>query len=420
MTTNLEQKQGNRQISGIDIFLSKLARNEFKSWHYTREHRTGLIISLLLKFGTMIILAFCGYYFLYEMISGAFAPSVGLPVAWFMVIAIEFLIAYLLAKTVKFFIKQTYTTAGIYLVFAVLLYGTEFYSTTHGLASRQAEKADQTNFIASDYNSKNDSLIKVYNNRIEFIKSNPAKFAPDASGKWNARRLSNEQLAEISALEAQKDLKLQNMKLEQNAVLVSNTEVKEIVYTKYYSFVSVVMFIQLIVNAFLMFSYSRIYMENNKPEFLNEKLVMHNNTLQTASEDFVINSVYQMQRLVFNSFQMPYDLMLPSNDATLNTGPNKQPQTIGFIKPQTILVNNENKENQSLNDTDSNLIVKRSPLTNEFINTSKADLKPAKVCPVCSSELKTKHWKAVYCSEKCRIDAWEQRTGKTFTKGPKH
>jgi hypothetical protein len=39
-----------------------------------------------------------------------------------------------------------------------------------------------------------------------------------------------------------------------------------------------------------------------------------------------------------------------------------------------------------------------------------------RICKHCNSKFTFKHWNATYCGEKCKIDAWEKRTGKKFNK----
>jgi hypothetical protein len=56
--------------------------------------------------------------------------------------------------------------------------------------------------------------------------------------------------------------------------------------------------------------------------------------------------------------------------------------------------NNENRINENRNDSNSNL----------------------RTCPNCGKEYIYKHHKQIYCSEACRIESWEKRTGKKFKK----
>lgn len=42
-----------------------------------------------------------------------------------------------------------------------------------------------------------------------------------------------------------------------------------------------------------------------------------------------------------------------------------------------------------------------------------------RVCKHCNTKFSFKHWNATYCGEKCKIEAWELRTGKTFNKKKK-
>ncbi len=47
----------------------------------------------------------------------------------------------------------------------------------------------------------------------------------------------------------------------------------------------------------------------------------------------------------------------------------------------------------------------------ENVNGERVELS-SKVCKHCGKEFEKKHWNAKYCSDECRIAAWEERTGK--------
>jgi hypothetical protein len=52
-------------------------------------------------------------------------------------------------------------------------------------------------------------------------------------------------------------------------------------------------------------------------------------------------------------------------------------------------------------------------------DTEKAANDRQKRCKNCNEIFNYKHWNAKYCGEKCRIESWELRTGKTFKKKSK-
>ncbi|MEM8523610.1 MAG: hypothetical protein AAGG68_03145 [Bacteroidota bacterium] len=95
----------------------------------------------------------------------------------------------------------------------------------------------------------------------------------------------------------------------------------------------------------------------------------------------------------------------PKNCA--NPFDNEQKRTIGFKS------NNGNK-----NETNDDRIYgeRIEGKTNEEINNE-----DAKICAYskCSNTLKGKHWNQKYCSDNCRIKAWEDRNGRSLKKKPK-
>ena len=60
-----------------------------------------------------------------------------------------------------------------------------------------------------------------------------------------------------------------------------------------------------------------------------------------------------------------------------------------------------------------------TPPIQSTYNGDRTDTNHNKICAYCSTGFSAKHWNAKYCGDRCRIAAWEQRTGKKFKKKPK-
>jgi hypothetical protein len=78
--------------------------------------------------------------------------------------------------------------------------------------------------------------------------------------------------------------------------------------------------------------------------------------------------------------------------------PNSQVQKVGFQIGTTLKVNNG----------EGNTV----KVEKEYIQLQANE----RICKHCNSKFTFKHWNATYCSEKCKIEAWELRTGRKFTK----
>jgi hypothetical protein len=48
-------------------------------------------------------------------------------------------------------------------------------------------------------------------------------------------------------------------------------------------------------------------------------------------------------------------------------------------------------------------------------STTEKELEYTRKCPVCETGFIHNSWNHTYCTEACKITAWEQRTGKTYT-----
>ncbi len=96
-----------------------------------------------------------------------------------------------------------------------------------------------------------------------------------------------------------------------------------------------------------------------------------------------------------------------------------QPAKVGFstIPNSTFAPNNQSPKigfQIPLNNSESNTVKVESTVKveKEYIQLGVNE----RVCKLCGKVFTFKHWNATYCGEKCKIEAWELRTGKKFNK----
>jgi ribosomal protein S27AE len=122
----------------------------------------------------------------------------------------------------------------------------------------------------------------------------------------------------------------------------------------------------------------------------------------------------------------PQQLLNPTNVAATTGQPKTTVRQIGFGVQGKQNKTNDSNQNNIQNATNLfSAISGGSPSNGERINGERITVNVEalndnqKPCKNCGKTFTYKHWNARYCSDKCRIENWEQRTGKTFNKKSK-
>ncbi|MCU0393782.1 MAG: hypothetical protein MUE81_21935 [Thermoflexibacter sp.] len=92
----------------------------------------------------------------------------------------------------------------------------------------------------------------------------------------------------------------------------------------------------------------------------------------------------------------------------MNTFGQDTPKSGELANPTTLKVNGEGNNLESSGLPPNTLKV----VEKEYIQLGTNE----RICKHCNSKFTFKHWNATYCGEKCKIDAWEKKTGKKFNK----
>ncbi len=388
------------KVLNFDSFLAKVAKNNYKLHIYSTEWKIAIFITFFAKLFTMLAGVYAGYYFLFDTLINAVEAKYAIFAAVFILVVVEVLNNIFLSKFFKFALrfKTHYLTAGALLLVVFFLFAGSFYISTNGLAAKQAQKADKTAVYVSNETDLKQSiesnylaLINGLKSEIQTIKNNPR----GAGGSLTMYQQKNiaEYNKQILALLSQKQSELSELKASTKKDIATNQTTVKSEARRFYTLMEVVMLVQLFCNAFLMFSWSRIFNETDKNEALNESV---NNTV-TNIQSF-INSAFnselkQQQTILANALNYANSQYIQPAPGT-NQRTNEQPapvqkNSIGFIKPQP---NNENRNNENRNNEN----------------------KPT--CKHCNTAYVKNHHKQIYCCETCRISAYELRTGAKFTK----
>ena len=341
----------------------------------------------------------------------------------------------------------------------------------------EVEKNAQLATIKNQYNSYNKELTTNYNNEvaavtarydndIKELKNSQYKFK-DVAWKYNQYTLSiDKKLAskqtDLSDLKKQFNAELKASKQtyisEQNALTAqyntrindvsnsskSNIEMWELVQK--FTLPILIIFILLSWGAII---YNEIFLKGSGQN-IEIKKVERRPLLITVLIAGIYDKIYQLfyylvarilgtKKYHFGQITqnvVRYDIneiiKKPSDKNTLKVAASvdahkqKSIRQIGFNTNRND--NQINNQNNVIKNVNNQLILSdlsndntKSDTNNEYRNTNIVEAKntPNRICKNCGNGFTYKHHKQLYCSDKCRIEAWEKRTGRTMKKKAK-
>ena len=136
----------------FDLFLANIAKNQAHLWHFAKEWRSMIIVSLIAKLVTMGISILAGYYFFYAHVLAYFGqPITAISITVICLLLLELLTNITLTKTFKFvFYKKWLVVIGCVLG-VLLLFIISFQVTCNGWALKESEKVDTSAVIEATY-----------------------------------------------------------------------------------------------------------------------------------------------------------------------------------------------------------------------------------------------------------------------------
>jgi len=387
---------------------ANIAKNSYGLKTYANEWNTAMWIVIAAKLVTMYFSIFAGYYYLYDALINVFEPIYARTISIILLFIIEILNSIFLSKFFKFALryKTHYLTAISLFIVVSFLFAGSFVISTNGLAAKQAGKADKTEILTNDKASKikavetaTNTEIQRLQKQIETIERNPV---------WSNGKLSSNQQKNIANYNTailnlidKKATEIQAINSEFKAVATDNKNKMQATAKRFYSLMSILMIVQVFSTGYYIFSLSRIYNENDKNALLKEQVQATVKNVTNLLDNQVNSELSKYSSILASVLQYNNTQSTVQSTPTASNGQTtvQQKNKIGF-KPIT----------EPLND--------KAPLNGERLTVdSLSPKKPTnKHCKHCNTVFSAKHWNAQYCSETCRISAWEGRTGAKFTK----
>jgi Skp family chaperone for outer membrane proteins len=252
---------------------------------------------------------------------------------------------------------------------------------------------DNSKQINRHYSAQSDSLRKLHDESLEAVKASIEAYKANLNkGSHWSKYATREKL--------DKAIETRNQLLQATNHQISTIQTakeKEINLnsgegTKY-GLISALLVLVLEILSILCYQYQYVYHANCEKEAVNFEIlpVIANEQLPNTAYDSMKEIKELLQKLLTgnNQFQLANSSVHPSS--------NKVGFSFGLNKDTTLKVNGEGNT------------VK---VEKEYIQLGANE----RVCKHCNTKFTFKHWNATYCGEKCKIEAWEQRTGKKFNK----
>jgi len=394
----------------LSNLVEKTAVKNMRFKKVAKEFSFLLAIFIVLKLLTSFVSVVAGYTYLNNLIMKVTQNSVlSVIITVVALFSIEFITQLSLTKLFKFVFKKQYRFMFIMLVMVGVFFFLSSVLSLKGIAIISSNKADLTAEIVNKYKDLETATINEFNQQKDYQKQQIELIKKQT---WKGK-LSYQHITEINEInnliiniESNKQTALNDLKQQKQADLHENEINTQTSVSQYYSVVLIIMLVQLISNLVLNYFYLLIFKQ--RTEYLNDFVTtqqteIKSNIIDLYKSMFTLNNttmINGLQRAVIEKADLneiestpepepPEQLTAQKNKPELKKG-------FGFIIP------NETRINETRTDKE----IKKGTTT----PTTK--LNGVRVCKNCGKEYLPKHHVQKYCCEQCRIDFWQNKTGK--------
>lgn len=282
-------------------------------------------------------------------------------------------------------------------MYSVIISGIGGYVTSLHLNDNSSE-------IEANYQTQSDSVNTGYSEQIAVLNSiievNQKRM--QSASKWT-RYHAQKDLAEAQGQKTEL-LKLQNsqisdLKTEKTQELDTNDYIN-----KYKAFIVVLIVMLLEFLYARSFAYEYVVERNIKTENQNHNIIQIDEPVQveSPSREPSLQEYFEMFQ-VLQGLQSGQMLPIQSQMKPMNQG-----KQMGFQFHKNGSEDSENAENKT----------SQRETSNEKRNTENVG-DGNRICKNCNKVYTYRHRNQKYCSDECRIEAWEKRTGRKLKKGKK-
>lgn len=246
-------------MSKIKHLISSYAFNQAKHKSFKDEHWLAILFVWTTRLITAGISIYSGWYYFINFLKPiGKVDSIGPYVfSVLLLVIVELLAAYTITKFTKSIIHKKIASSILIGLFASVIFGLSFFSSTNGLAARQSKKADNSDVILENSYLLKKQTNNNYNNQIAELKKLNELELENLQGWKNGERkvLAESQMKRIEANNIQvaklNDLKridLIALKTEEEAQLKENSSLMMNESDKYWLFIAIVLAVSAISN----------------------------------------------------------------------------------------------------------------------------------------------------------------------------
>ncbi len=329
-----------------DLFFSKLASDIYSSKRYQAQFKTYIIVSVLLYILAVAISTVSSYFIVYDFLVGMI-KYVFLAV-FFTVTALlllEFLVYLSLENFFKFLLKGDIKKWVPFAIVSLALFSVVFVLTTNGIAMHMSEKISKTVEITEFHEIESNTLKNDYSQQIKRLEEQIFVIKNNPLGWSNGKRsnLTKEQLISIEAYlteikQIKQELKteLKGINEKEKTELNKNRNETTSESNKYYWVFAIIVFLEVLISGFLMFSWSKIHAESNTDQNITDKVQDVSQAVGKNIFSAIEEQIYHVQNMFALGLQKNSYNFTPFEVVDKNK--EKEPEKIDFSEQKKPVV----------------------------------------------------------------------------------
>lgn len=318
-------------------FIQRRATDNWLLKPFLAEWQAVILVTVLIKVTTSGVSITAGYYYFKNLLQELFNnENASVVFSIVILVLIELLASYLLAKFFKFALRMRFITAGVISIFVFGVYFLSWQSSCRGVELYQIRNTDMTVEITEDFSLKEnqarqefESIKAEKESAIENIKENPQVWKNGKPSLLSAdqQKLIAQYYEDIKNARVEFGSKLNEIKKEQESALADNKQTSSDEGKKYYWIVAIVMICQIVSTGMIWFCYSRIAIEKDKQILYKENLEVIDGDLNKLIRGRTIQVFGLYKSALANMFAQTNP---ETFNVTLGESPKNPSKTIGF------------------------------------------------------------------------------------------
>lgn len=428
-------------MTKIINFWEKRATEQMTLHPTAKEYSPVLVLVSLGKFVTLLFSVAGGIHYFVSAFQGLYVPLV-IFASGLLLILLEGLNLFSLFKALKMTLRGKPLQAVVLGLVSLVLFGLSFFVTTEGAKVWKAQQTTQRTEITRDFERERTETKLRYQNRIDALQ---AAISPLTRFAWKSDVVEkyNTQIDQLQAQQAKELKNIGNAQKQAHQTDQAHTDRKAY---QFWVIGVLLMVAQVVFNVVLAVLYNRIHIETQQTQRIDEELLqlresrLQNFYTQIQTDFRGLENLF-LQRLALSGATSSLAISAQTNTQNQsNTKPNTEKtkpfRRVGFavdnqtvptesvptesVLPESVVTTESvgKAENQKLTPIQNNERTNGFPhlACSQTDGQRYFDAHGQKVCPNCGKPVNRGHWAAVYCSDACKAEFWERKTGRNLHK----